>query len=76
MPYTPGEKITYPYLVTHKNHVAFRTKDPETMKVADVIWPGTPPIGYEEKMKCGTCGQGMTILAVVAGLWRVTYSQT
>ena len=76
MAFTAGEKVTFPYLVTHRNHTAFRTKDPETDKLVDVIWPGTPPTGYAEKIVCGTCGQGMTVLGVVAGLWQVRYSQT
>jgi len=50
-------------------------KDPED-DLANVFYLDTPPIDYENKVSCGTCGQVLTPLGLVAGYWKVTYSMT
>lgn len=67
--------MTFPYVVLHRNHLAFRTRDIEQPTRKDVIWLGEePPKDAENFMSCGTCGAAMTTLALAAGIWSVEYA--
>ena len=73
MSYTPAQKIEYPWLVLHGDHVAYRAKDVESTKEGNFLIPNGE-WGYINK--CGTCDKLASPLAVIAGRWRVTYQMT
>ena len=68
--------MEYPWVVLHKNHIAFRMKDPEESKHESALFPdGTAPPAVST-VECGTCGKYMTPMGIVSGRWRVKYQMT
>ena len=72
--YTAGQKMTYPWLVMHKDHVAFRMKSADPAGPDQVLMPNG-----EETPKhiiCGNCGRKMSYMALLTKQWKVTYQLT
>ncbi len=70
MSYTPGQKMTYPWLVMHTNHVAFRMKVADPQESDQVLMPkGETP----DHIICGNCGRKMSYMALLSQQWKVSY---
>lgn len=66
--------MTYPWLVMHTDHAAFRMKVPDPQKADQVLMPkgGETPA----HIICGNCGRKMSYMALLSQQWKVTYKQS
>ena len=79
--FTAGQKIEYPYIVTHRGHIVCRIKR-EAIEIETgflsgskrVLYPdGTHPGLTGSPITCRTCNVPMTALGIVAGHWEVRH---
>jgi len=64
-------EILYPVRVLHKGHIAFRARTQETMKSEDIIYMNGRHPEKDSTITCFTCGSALTLMGIVAGLWKM-----
>lgn len=63
--------MAFPWLVMHKDHIAFRMKVSDPEDADQVLMPKnekTPRL-----IICGNCGRKMSYMALLSQQWKVSY---